>query len=130
MVTGDDVFSNSNQQCGKTVLNNSSNYWRCDSLKERVNLANYKDNLANFKDNQSMDYLKVLKEFERDVKSDDDDRNVKKFIKQPTGWGRGVTFNEIGLSDFIVKEIEDFANSKIAIGDCDLNKWCERDPNT
>lgn len=64
MVTGDDVFSNSNQQCGKTVSNNSDKYWRCDSLKDRVTLANYKDNLD----------MDKLREFERDVKSDENDR--------------------------------------------------------
>ena len=64
MVTGDDVFSNSNHQCGKTVSNNSDKYWRCDSLKDRVTLANYKDNLD----------MDKLRKFEKDVKSDENDR--------------------------------------------------------
>jgi len=120
MVTGDDVTNNSNEQCGKTVNNNSNNYWRCDAFKERPTLENYKDNMD----------MDKLEEFERDVKRDKGDRDVEKFIKQPTGWDKGVRLEGIGLSDYILKEIIDDPVSNIAEGDCDDNKWCEKDPTT
>jgi|TARA_B110000914_G_C15264614_1_gene354691 hypothetical protein len=95
MSVGDDVFDSVNRQCGRAVSNNSNDYWRCDSWLERPNVNNYKDNLD----------MVELEKFERDKETDKNNRAVQKFVDEPTGWGNGLSLDDIGLSDFIIDEI-------------------------
>lgn len=46
-----------------------------------------------------------LEKFERDKETDKNNRAVQKFVDEPTGWGNGLSLDDIGLSDFIIDEI-------------------------
>jgi hypothetical protein len=37
---------------------------------------------------------------------------------------------DIGLSDFVLGEINNDPDTKFAIGDCEADKWCTRDRGT
>lgn len=119
MVLGDNVASSSDQLCGRADSNTSNKVWRCDEWLPRPNQGNYKDNLN----------MAKLEQFERDKKADVGNKNIEKFIDQPTGWGKGLSLEDIGLSRFIQNEIEKDPDSRLVLGDCDSNHWCTRDSN-